>query len=860
MAVVIPITTKYDGGKGFTDAERDAKRAQQAATRATREQIAEHRRFTSLTAKLDRDLASEQKRQAKELADFKGKLRTGAGAAALAGGILVGAGVEAVGAARESIAAEAELQAALNSTGQAAAGYKAELAGLANELQNTSNFSDEAVMHAETLLLTFTKIGRGVLPDATRAVADIATLMGGDMQAAAIQVGKALNDPIKGLGALTRIGVTFSQQQKDQIKAMVEAGDVAGAQAVILAELNKEFGGQAQAARDAAGGTQDLKVSFGELQESVGKLLLAIGDGGVTGAVGGFLDKLNEGAQAWTGAIENIQLLAKANDILADKTGEAAAMEKYRQANIAQANAESDALFGWLQKLIGAQVQGSASAEDFGAAVQQAAQEQAAAKAAAEGNAKALLTEGDAAEDDAKSQEELEKALKAANAARRDIAGSLIDITEKAAADSARVNEDFAKEDAALLSDHYEANQKITADAEKERLQNEKQLAKDLLDVDKDLAKDLAKLDKDLAKDKAKLDRDTNKQITRMQQDAAREEKQQRRARQIDARGDQRLFNFDMRQLAAEGEFNAIQQAMERREIEKQIEAEKLTEEQRAADDNQRIEIDRVRQDADERKREMEAEAEERKTELETAAQERRDQLTEQAAEEEVRRQEELTQALADEQASYDERQAALVAARDEKLAAIEEGKQAAIAKLAEELTETGDLTKEELAALIPLAGEFGEDAGAAFASGLSAGFARNQRIDQMVAGLGTGQGDTDRPSSRPGAQNRNPAPPPRPSSRPGAQNRRFAEGGAFTVGGVGGPDSQLVEFMATPGERVIVQPAGGGGGGGIVINQTINGGGEELARRIAAVTKAAAERELERFYSEVIVPWAGGG
>src|SRR3990170_749443 len=107
-------------------------------------------------------------------------------------------------------------------------------------------------------------------------------------------------------------------------------------------------------------------------------------------------------------------------------------------------------------------------------------------------------------------------------------------------------------------------------------------------------------------------------------------------------------------------------------------------------------------------------------------------------------RQEQLQHALADEQANYDERQAALVAARDEKLAAIDEGKNAAIAKLAEEMTETGDLTKAELEALVPLAGEFGEDAGTAFAEGLSAGFARNQRIDSMLAGLG----QTDRSSS----------------------------------------------------------------------------------------------------------------
>ena len=83
---------------------------------------------------------------------------------------------------------------------------------------------------------------------------DLAQAMGGAPKDAAIQLGKALNDPIKGISALTRIGVTFTDEQKAQIKTMQEAGDMAGAQGVILAELNKEFGGSAQAAADADGG------------------------------------------------------------------------------------------------------------------------------------------------------------------------------------------------------------------------------------------------------------------------------------------------------------------------------------------------------------------------------------------------------------------------------------------------------------------------------------------------------------------------------------------------------------------------------------------------------------------------------
>ena len=46
---------------------------------------------------------------------------------------------------------------------------------------------------------------------------------------------------------MTRSGVTFSAQQQKQIKAMQAAGNVAGAQKLMLQELNKEFGGSAAA-------------------------------------------------------------------------------------------------------------------------------------------------------------------------------------------------------------------------------------------------------------------------------------------------------------------------------------------------------------------------------------------------------------------------------------------------------------------------------------------------------------------------------------------------------------------------------------------------------------------------------------
>jgi hypothetical protein len=43
---------------------------------------------------------------------------------------------------------------------------------------------------------------------------------GGGWDSTGRALGKALQDPIKGVTALTRVGVDFSQQQKDQIRPM----------------------------------------------------------------------------------------------------------------------------------------------------------------------------------------------------------------------------------------------------------------------------------------------------------------------------------------------------------------------------------------------------------------------------------------------------------------------------------------------------------------------------------------------------------------------------------------------------------------------------------------------------------------
>lgn len=198
------------------------------------------------------------------------------------GGAITGAIGVAVYEFAQGESAAAQLEAVLKSTGGAAGMTKDELSALASELQRTTTFEDEAVMGAESMLLTFTNIGRDVFPEATRTVLDMSQALGQDLKSSSIQLGKALNDPIAGITALSRVGVTFTEEQKDQIKVMVESGNIMGAQKLILAELSREFGGSAVAAATMLTGKwMQLNNAFGDMMEGIGNALT--GGGGFQG-------------------------------------------------------------------------------------------------------------------------------------------------------------------------------------------------------------------------------------------------------------------------------------------------------------------------------------------------------------------------------------------------------------------------------------------------------------------------------------------------------------------------------------------------------------------------------------------------
>lgn len=217
--------------------------------------------------------------------DVIGKFGHGIGKAAhlaavgigIASTAVVGFGAASVKAFSESQDVIAQTNAVIKSTG-GVAGVTAEKVGeLASSLQRVTKFSDEAIQEGENLLLTFTNIGQDIFPQATEIMLDMSQALGQDLKSSAIQLGKALQDPVLGVTALRRVGVNFNEAQTEVIKNLVETGQAAEAQRLIMEELTKEFGGSAKAAGETLSGQLAiLKNTFGDTMEEIGGKIITV--------------------------------------------------------------------------------------------------------------------------------------------------------------------------------------------------------------------------------------------------------------------------------------------------------------------------------------------------------------------------------------------------------------------------------------------------------------------------------------------------------------------------------------------------------------------------------------------------------
>lgn len=136
---------------------------------------------------------------------------------------------------------------------------------------------DDVIKGAQAKLMTFSEVGKsadtmgGAFDRATSLSADLAAAGFGTIDSAATMLGKALQDPEKGMTALQRVGVSLSDAQKKQIKDFMAVGDVASAQKVILGEVEKQVGGTAAA---SATSSEKMKAQFEDIKQAMGTALL----------------------------------------------------------------------------------------------------------------------------------------------------------------------------------------------------------------------------------------------------------------------------------------------------------------------------------------------------------------------------------------------------------------------------------------------------------------------------------------------------------------------------------------------------------------------------------------------------------
>jgi hypothetical protein len=181
---------------------------------------------------------------------------------ALAGaGALIAKNVQSL-ARIESI--NAQTAQTISSMGNAANISAKEVEALAGQLESLTATEAESIQEGANLLLTFGNIsnqlgeGNDIFTQTTEIMVDFARVMRKGPADAAIQLGKALNDPTIGMTALRKAGVSFTEQQTEQVKALQSSGDLLGAQKVILAELQKQFGGSGAAYAKTFSGQLEL--------------------------------------------------------------------------------------------------------------------------------------------------------------------------------------------------------------------------------------------------------------------------------------------------------------------------------------------------------------------------------------------------------------------------------------------------------------------------------------------------------------------------------------------------------------------------------------------------------------------------
>jgi hypothetical protein len=232
------------------------------------------------TSDLVKSLGVAQKETSSAGDKIKKGFKIAAAAVAAAGAAIIAFGAKAILAGEQAATANARIEQINKSMGLfggSVGEVNNRLIKYAEATARATGIDTNSIKATQAKLLTFKELAKsadevnGSFDRATKAAIDLAAAGFGSAETNAAQLGKALQDPIKGLTALARSGVTFTEVEKERIKTLVESNKVGEAQTLVLEAIEKQVGGTAEATANA---TDKIRVGFTQVQERIGLALL----------------------------------------------------------------------------------------------------------------------------------------------------------------------------------------------------------------------------------------------------------------------------------------------------------------------------------------------------------------------------------------------------------------------------------------------------------------------------------------------------------------------------------------------------------------------------------------------------------
>ena len=216
---------------------------------------------------------------------FGASIKTGLRVAALAGA--AAAGIALVANRFAKMAEEAQIAnnrldqiaSSMGIFGKETGAVTDRLKAYADQNKFVLGVDDEVIKSTQAKLLTFkdlaatADVAGGAFDRATKAAFDLAASGFGSAESNAVKLGRALQDPIKNINALSRAGIQFTDEQKAFVQSLIDSGKQLQAQDFILSAVEARVGGTAAATATAS---KKMSIAFGEIGEAIGSAVLPL--------------------------------------------------------------------------------------------------------------------------------------------------------------------------------------------------------------------------------------------------------------------------------------------------------------------------------------------------------------------------------------------------------------------------------------------------------------------------------------------------------------------------------------------------------------------------------------------------------